>query len=128
MNVKAIVVRGLFVLAALMFGGAIARAEDLGAVKARMEQRVATIDAMKERGVVGENNRGFLEARGSLGGDEQKTVSDENADRRTVYVALAQQTNSDPETVGRRRAQQIALMSRRGVWIQQRNGEWIQKG
>lgn len=110
-------------------GGAVAlRAEDLGAVKSRMEQRVPTVDAIKDRGLAGENNRGYLEPRGAAGPEEQRIISDENADRRTVYVALAQQTGSDPETVGRRRAYQIAVASKRGVWIQSPSGEWSQKG
>jgi hypothetical protein len=32
-------------------------AEDLGTVKARMEQRIAPLNELKARGVVGENNQ-----------------------------------------------------------------------
>lgn len=112
----------------LGLGTVAVRAEDLGAVKARMEQRVPSIDGLKDRGVAGENNRGYLEARGSVGPEEQKIISDENADRRTVYVELARQYGTDPENVGQRRAHQIALNSKRGVWIQARDGTWAQKG
>lgn len=120
--------RWLLVLALAGVSAAVVRAEDLGTVKARMEQRVGAIDAMKGRGVVGENNRGYLEARGAVGAEDEKIISDENSDRRAVYVGLAQQTGSDADTVGRRRAHQIALYSKRGVWIQSPSGEWTQKG
>ena len=120
--------RVLFLVMAAGIGAAVVRAEDLGAVKARMEQRISTIDGLKARGAVGESNRGYLEARGAVTADEQKMISDENADRRTVYIGLAQQTGSDPETVGRRRAHQIGLGSKRGVWVQDPSGEWKQKG
>ena len=122
------IIRLVVLFFALGVGAVAARAADLGAVKARMEQRIPAIDALRDRGAAGENNRGYLEPRGSVGASEQQIISDENADRRTVYVALAQQTGSDPETVGRRRAHQIALQSKRGVWIQTPSGEWVQKG
>jgi uncharacterized protein YdbL (DUF1318 family) len=123
-----ILFRILFLLLAAGIGANVARAQDLGAVKARMEQRIATIDELKTRGAVGENNRGYLEARGAATGSDQQVISAENSDRLAVYTALAKQTGSDPDTVGRRRAQQIALGSKRGVWIQAQNGEWTQKG
>jgi hypothetical protein len=104
-----------------------ARAQSPGELKARMERRLGAVDALKQRGLAGENNRGFLEARGAANAADQKTVSDENADRRAVYVYLAGQTNSDPDTVGRVRAQKIAIASKRGVWVQDPNGEWRQK-
>ena len=120
--------RLLCVVAIASLSAVVVRAEDAGAVKSRMEQRLPAVDSLKDRGAVGENNRGFLEARGNVSGDEQRIISDENSDRRTVYAALARQTGSDAETVGRRRAHQIARGSKRGVWIQAPNGEWTQKG
>jgi uncharacterized protein YdbL (DUF1318 family) len=119
--------RILFLVAAAVGGAAVVHAEDLGAIKARMDNRQGAIDAMKSKHVVGENNRGYLEPRASLAPDEEKTVSDENSDRREVYAALAKKTGASPEEVGRHRAQQLALNSKRGVWVQESNGEWKQK-
>jgi uncharacterized protein len=110
------------------WGGALASAQSDDAIKARMAQRLPVIDALKDRGAVGENNHGLLEIRGQVAGPEETAVADENSDRRTVYVALARQTGSTPEAVGRQRAQQIAMRSKRGVWIQDAGGEWRQKG
>ena len=117
----------LFLLLAAGLGVVAVRAEDLAAVKARMDRRIAAVDVLRDRQIAGENNRGYLEARGNVSGEDQKTISDENADRRAVYVALAAKTGADPETVGRQRAQKLAGTSKRGVWIQDPSGEWAQK-
>lgn len=119
--------RLLFLLVAAGLGAAVVRAEDLNAVKARMEQRQSAVDGLKERHLVGENNRGYLESRANLSEGDQKIVSDENADRRTAYAALAAKSGASTESVGRQRAQYFALNSRRGVWIQDPSGEWRQK-
>ena len=63
-------VRLLSIVFAFGLGVAAVRAADLGEVKQRMEQRQPTVDALKDRRVVGENNRGYLEARASLRPEE----------------------------------------------------------
>ena len=117
------------VLAAVAFGSVAVRAgEDAGAVKARMEQRIGSINAVKDRGAAGENNQGYLEARGGATPADNGLISAENADRRTVYAAIAAQTGASPDAVGRQRAQQLAGLARRGHWIQDAGGAWKQKG
>lgn len=113
---------------ALVLGTAVASAQDLNAIRARMEQRVGAVDALKDRGVAGETNRGYLEARGSASAADQQVISAENSDRGAVYAAIAAQTGTDAETVGRARAQRIAANSKAGVWIQDASGNWKQKG
>ena len=122
-----ILFRLVFLIVAAGLGAAVVHAEDLNAVKARMERRQPAVDALRDRQAVGENNRGYLEARGSVSGSDQQTISEENADRRVVYQALAAQTKTDAESIGRQRAQQIAIRSKRGVWVQSPRGEWSQK-
>jgi uncharacterized protein YdbL (DUF1318 family) len=116
------------VLVVLSAGAASAPAQDLDAVKARMERRLDAVNTLKDRGAVGENNRGFLDLRGNTSGLEQQMVSDENADRRTVYAALAERTGATADAVGRQRALQLATLAKRGHWVQSPNGEWRQKG
>jgi uncharacterized protein len=119
----------LFLLGtALAISGAVqpARAQDLGSVKARMSQRLSQVDTLKSNGAVGENNRGLLEVRRG-GGDAASVVSAENADRETVYAALAKQTGSSADQVGRARAKQIAAASAAGVWLQREDGGWYKK-
>lgn len=120
--------KNILLIVALVWGGAAAvQAANLDAERARMEQRLGAVDALKDRKMVGENNRGYLEARGTLTGPEQKIVTDENSDRRAVYAALAAKTKADIETVGRQRAIQLAQRSKPGVWLQAPNGEWREK-
>jgi uncharacterized protein YdbL (DUF1318 family) len=125
---KTSVVRLLVLLTGVLLGVglATARAEDLGAVKARMNQRLAQLDQLKGSGAVGENNRGFVEVRGA-GADAGAVVSAENQDRETVYAAIAKQTGSTPDQVGRARAQRIASSSAPGVWLQKDDGSWYRK-
>lgn len=119
---KTFVFRSVFFVLALSFV-ALLKAEDLGAVRGRMDQRLAQVDALKAQGAVGENNRGFLEIRGA-GGDAGAVVAAENKDREIVYTALAQKTGSSSDKVGRARARQIAQHSRSGVWVQDEAGNW----
>ena len=112
----------------LLSAGALAAraAEDMGAVKARLAQRLGSLDRLKSSGAIGENNRGLVELRDAspAAGD---LVAAENRDRGIVYSAIAEQTGSSAETVGRARAKQIANASAAGVWIQRDNGEWFKK-
>jgi len=102
-------------------------ADDLNAVRARMEERLPAIDDLKSRGAIGENNRGLLEVRGSGGGNAASVVAAENRDRETVYAEIAKKNNTSADQVGRARARRIAASSAPGVWLQRDNGEWYKK-
>ncbi len=54
-------------------------------------------------------------------------ISAENTDREVVYAALAKQTGSSADQVGRARAKQIAAGSAAGVWVQKEDGTWQKK-
>lgn len=125
---SAFLLRLVVIVATFACGPLATAAESLAAVKARMEQRLDSLGGLKDRGVAGENNRGFLEIRGNASGSDQQVISDENADRRTVYAALAAQTGTSADAVGRQRAQQLSSLARRGHWVQDPNGAWRQKG
>lgn len=120
------VFRFLCALAVMSVGTVAVKAQD-AQIKARIEQRLGSVNAMKDRGVAGENNRGFLEARGSATGADQQIIGEENNDRRAAYAAIAAQTRASPEQVGQKRAQQIASIARPGHWIQDPSGSWRQK-
>ena len=121
---KSILLR-ICLLVGLLSAGVVAAgaAEDLGAVKARLAQRLGSLDQLKSSGAVGETNRGLVDLRAAspAAGD---LVAAENRDRGIVYAAIAQQTGSTVETVGRARAKQIAAASAPGVWVQRESGEW----
>lgn len=123
---KTLSLRLLLSLLALACITVTAHAQDLGAVRVRMSQRLPKIDELKSSGALGENNRGLLEVR-SAGGDAASVSADENNDRGTVYAALAKQTGASAEAVGRARAKQIAQNSAAGVWLQDESGNWYKK-
>jgi len=110
--------------AILLFWSGLAFAQTGAEIQERMRDRLPQIDAMKREQLVGENNRGFLEARGGLSAEQQQVVREENDDRRRAYAAVAAQTRATPEQVGAVRARQIAARSARGVLIQNEQGEW----
>jgi uncharacterized protein YdbL (DUF1318 family) len=113
----------VFVLVGIFAAGISAFADD---IKARMKQRLPVIVELKTKGIVGENNAGYLEF---IGAKKEKAdvVAAENEDRQTVYAAIAKQQGTTAELVGKRRALQIAQKANKGEWVQDRSGKWIQK-
>lgn len=101
-------------------------ADDLSAVKRQMEKRLPIIIELKSKGIIGENNTGYLQF---IGGRREKEdiVQAENQDRRKVYESIAKKEGASIEQVGQRRAQQIAGKARKGEWLQGLNGKWYQK-
>ena len=101
-------------------------AENAADIRRRMEQRLPALDKAKATEAIGENNRGFVEVRGSAT-DAGALVSEENRDREAVYALIARETGATPDSVGRARAKQIATNSRAGVWVQDESGRWYKK-
>lgn len=95
-------------------------------IKDRMVQRLPAITALKDKGLIGENSKGFLEYR-TAQQPEKQTVQAENADRSSVYAAIAKKQGVKPTLVGQRRAKQIAEKGGSGHWFQRPNGEWYKK-
>jgi uncharacterized protein YdbL (DUF1318 family) len=96
------------------------------AIKKRMIERLPTIRALKEKGIVGENNDGYLEFVGKKK-EKADVVEAENKDRKKVYDAIAKQQGTTVEVVGKHRAVQIATKAKTGEWLQDANGKWYQK-
>ena len=113
----------ILLIIGIFIAGATTYADD---IKARMKKRLPEIKALKAKGIVGEDNEGYLQF---VGGDKAGAdiVAAENKDRRTVYEAIAKQQGTTPEIVGQRRALQIAKKARSGEWVQDAGGQWQQK-
>lgn len=101
-------------------------AANINQIKAAMKARIPELTRLKLKGVVGEDNRGFLSFRGPSreGAD---IVDAENRDRQVVYRAIAAKTGATPQDVGMRRAKKIAQIEPHGVWIQGPGGNWYRK-
>jgi uncharacterized protein YdbL (DUF1318 family) len=112
-----------FVLIGFLMVGVSASADDL---KSRMKKRLPVLKELKAKGIVGEDNKGYLQFVG-----EQKAKADvvaaENKDRETVYTAIAKQQGTTAELVGKRRALQISQKAGPGEWVQDQGGKWLKK-
>ena len=95
-------------------------------IKKRMIERLPTIRALKGKGLVGENNKGYLEFVSSKQ-ENADVVKAENEDRKKVYEAIAKQQGTTVELVGKHRAIQIANKAHAGELLQDANGKWFKK-
>ncbi|MEK7699531.1 MAG: YdbL family protein [Planctomycetota bacterium] len=96
-----------------------------GDIMAKMQARLPVIKELKAKGVVGENNKGYLEFVGAPA--KENVVQDENNDRKEVYVAIAAKQGVTVDVVGKRRAEQIADKAVPGEWLQNPSGNWYKK-
>jgi uncharacterized protein len=123
MKSKFVFLVALTLLAGVWVAGGTAFSDD---VKARMIARLPVLKDLKAQGIIGENNQGYLEYRGSKRPQED-VVQAENQDRRAVYSAIAKQQGAAAELVGKQRALQIAEKADSGEWLQDAAGKWYQK-
>jgi uncharacterized protein YdbL (DUF1318 family) len=117
------------VLAALTFLGLAlaAQAQGLDAVKQSMLARKPAVAQLLAGKTVGENRDGLLEAIGKVSDADAKVIAAENADRKTVYAAIAAKNGTDVVRVGQLRAAEIAARAEAGTLIQGRDGAWAGK-
>lgn len=120
MNQKIFKITVSLFLSGLLFLCVSAYAQD---IKTRMKDRLPVIKALKMRGIVGENNRGYLQFPGDKR-EKEDVVAAENQDRKTVYSAIAKQQNTTVEVVEKHRAAQIETKAEPGEWLQDANGKW----
>ena len=100
-----------------------AQAED---IKSRMLKRLPEIKKLKRQGLIGENNRGYLEFVSSQK-KKQALIESENKDRRNIYSRIAGQHNTPLQVVEKHRAARIEKNARLGEWLQDAAGKWYQK-
>jgi uncharacterized protein YdbL (DUF1318 family) len=96
-------------------------------IKERLAKRLPAINKMKEEGLIGENNKGYLEARKETSDANKKIIDAENIDRKKIYQMLAKKTGQTVEVIASRRALQIAEKTKAGVWLQKPDGTWYKK-
>ena len=116
----------IIVLILLVFTCSYSFAQDAKELKARMLERIPVIQALKSKGIIGENNLGYLQFVSS-GKEQEGVVNSENADRKAVYTAIANQQGASADLVGKRRTIQIAESAGAGEWLQDNTGKWYQK-
>ena len=122
--------RKMFLMAALaVLAGAMVSmaAESLDAVKARMAARKSDVQALLAGGSAGEGFAGYLVELGKVSAANIELVKAENADRKTVYEAIAGKHGTSAEQVGRQRAATIAEKAPSGTMLQSADGKWTKK-
>lgn len=107
-----------------------------------MKARLPQLDALRDRGVVGETNQGLVTIRDKekAGGQDEVLVKAENDNRKLVITAMAKailKLNKQPESkeafaqVLPKAAATYADAKREaakpGWWMQLANGRWVQK-
>jgi hypothetical protein len=112
-----------FVLIGFFGAGVSASADD---IKTRMKKRLPVVKELKAKGIVGEDNQGYLQFVGAKK-EKADVIAAENKDRKTVYAAIAKQQGTTAQLVGKRRALQIAKKSNPGEWVQDAGGNWNKK-
>jgi len=101
-------------------------AQNMQAIKAQMLERKPTIDVLKDKGIVGEGNDGYLHFRQKSDKDNP-VVNAENADRRKVNEAIAKKEGTTVDQVSKKVAVTIIANSKAGHWVQKEDGTWYQK-
>ncbi len=97
-----------------------------GDIKARMKARIPAISDLKQKGIIGEDNKGYLQFVGDKR-EREEVVTAENGDRGKVYAAIAKQQGTTADLVGRRRALQLTQLAEPGEWLQDSGGKWYRK-
>jgi uncharacterized protein len=92
----------------------------------RMSDRRGVIEQLKAEGLVGENNKGYLEFVGSTKKNED-LVAAQNADRKVGYQLVADKQGVAVEQISAVRASYYAKKAEKGEWYQDSSGKWIQK-
>ena len=118
---KMLIINVLILLGVFVFVGT-----SMAGIKERMKQRLPVIVELKAKGIVGENNQGYLAFVTGQTSDNA-LVASENKDRKAIYAHIAKQQNTSLAVVEKRRAITLAERAVPGEFIQNTAGAWIKK-
>jgi len=95
-------------------------------IKERMKQRLPVIADLKAKGIIGEDNKGYLGFVTSTR-DQEAVIAAENEDRKTVYTYFANQQNTTVNVVEAIQAKRKAEKTEPGEYFQNPDGSWHKK-
>ncbi|MBT3386463.1 MAG: YdbL family protein [Desulfobacula sp.] len=123
MNIHKIFKIHFFLIICLIFSSQLVLA---AGIKDRIKQRLPVIADLKTKGVIGEDNRGYL---GFVTGasEQQSVIAAENKDRKMIYKHFAKQQNTTIEFIEEIQANRKAKKAKPGEFIQSRDGSWHKK-
>ena len=123
--------RSLFALATVaLFAAATAQAVDFAKLKERFKERYPKLLKAKDAGKIGETFSGYVEAvKPEYLQDAalKKLLEEENADRKTLYRAIARKEGVAPEKVAERHAVRNFKKAKPGHWLKNKDGKWVKK-
>ncbi len=117
-------------LSVLIFASCLSAVQgaDAKTLKKNMKERLTKIADLKKRGIVGEDNKGYLApVEQTLNEADAALVKAENADRKTIYTAIGKQQGASAEDVGKRRAIRLSKLAFPGTYVMDENGKWVKK-
>lgn len=123
MNIRNIIKFNLIVIACLIISSQLVFAGD---IKQRMKKRLPEIAELKKKGIIGENNRGYLGFVTTVRKQEQ-LIADENKDRKKIYSYFAKQQKTKVDVVEKIQAKRKAEKTKPGQFFQKSDGNWIKK-
>ena len=106
------------------------------AIRESLTKRFEKLKVFYDKGAIGENREGYIEARDDEGlslaqkRDREALVKAENSDRRNLYREIVKENKFGEDRlkdVQKIFAQQWAEKSRVGWWIQKEDGKWEKK-
>ena len=86
-------------------------------LKSRFRERYPAIRELKEKGVVGETDEGYLDWVGKKDPKSAGMVDSENSDRKELYALLAKETKESPEVVAKHAAQRNFEKAKVGEYL-----------
>ena len=127
--------RRTFILTTLTTGLAIiatssaALAVTEGELKQRFRDRYPALLKAKQAGHIGETMAGYvaLVEPGNAPDPAKSLVQSENADRKALYQLIADEEETDVETVAKRNALRNYQKARAGEYLQKPDGSWGKK-
>lgn len=123
MNIRYIFKLHIVLIICLSLGATTAFAQG---IKERMTKRAPAIATLKAKGVVGENNKGYLGFVGSAR-ENEAMVAAENKDRRVIYTYFAKQQKTSLGIVEKVQAKRKAERAKSGEYVQNAGGAWVKK-
>ena len=123
MNIRRIFKLYVLIIITLMISFQFAFA---GGIKERMKLRLPAIAELKAKGIIGENNKGYL---GFVTGSKAKKalIEEENKDRKKIYIYFAKQQKTTLDTVEKVQAKRKANRVHPGEFFQKPGGTWVKK-
>ena len=127
----------LFVLSFFIAGSAFAAQYDIKEMTPKIQQalqnrqeRYESLQDMKGQGMLGENNRGYVETLKGAASDASSIADSENEDRRVIYNAIVEQNELPPSGLAQVETVFADVQrdkARSGDFIQTPSGEWTKK-